>query len=126
MTAYLAPQGLHGLRFAAHGFLAAQGLHGFFAAHGLQRLAAHGLHAFFLAAQGLQGLHAAICTTSDAAWDCAVGNAMPATAATAPSAAIEVFKLEIVVFFIVVSMFSPGRFGSVPRLRRWVRGVTAG
>ena len=120
MTDYLAAQGLHGLCFAAQGFFAAQGLHGFFAAQGLQRLAAQGLHAFVLAAHGLQGLHAAICTTSDAACDCAAGSAaMPATAATAPSAAIEDFRLGIEVLFIVVSMFSSGRRGPLPRHERW-------
>ena len=110
MNAYFAAQGLQGLRLAAHGlhgFLAAQGLHGFFAAHGLHGFfAAQGLHARLLAAQGLHGLHAATCTTSDAACDCAAGNAvMPATAATAPSAATDCFRFGIEVFFMVVSMF---------------------
>jgi hypothetical protein len=58
----------------------------------------------------LQGLHAAICTTSVAACDCAAGSAaMPATAATAPIAAIDCFRLGIAVVFIVVSVVWAGR-----------------
>ncbi len=102
---------------AEHGFFAAHGLqgfalaaHGFLAAHGL-----HGLHADFLALHGLQGLHAAICTTSDVAYDCAAGSAaMPATAATAPIAAIDCFKLGTAVRFIVISVVWAGREWPLP------------
>ncbi len=119
---YSVAQGLQGLRLAAQGFFAAHGLQGFafaaqgfLAAHGL-----HGLHAAFLAAHGLQGLHAAICTTSAAAYDCAVGSAViPATAATAPIAAIDCLKLGTAVRFIIISMVWAGREWPLPGHRTW-------
>ncbi len=119
---YFAAQGLQGLRLAAQGFFAAHGLQGFalaaqgfLAAHGL-----HGRHADFVAPHGLQGLHAAICTTSDAAYDCAAGSAvMPATAATAPIAAIDCLKLGTVVRFIIVSVVWAGREWPLPGQRTW-------
>ncbi len=107
---------------AAQGFFAAHGLQGFalaaqgfLAEHGL-----HGLHADFLAPHGLQGLHAAICTKSDAAYDCAAGSAvMPATAATAPIAAIDCLKLGTVVRFIVISVVWAGHEWPLPEPRIW-------